>query len=232
MYNTRTHVHPGWLFILSVQILEVPRSWVAFRFWLRYTSSTRKVFTDIVSHTSVEATPPSPNKPKIMHICGSNFKGSEVYPGLGAGFETFIHLFEHVIRTEELVNEFTWGNDINMLVIASILEGKLPEYLSFIESPIESPIKGDQTKMVTEVFGNNSCPKLAPTLLSSVPDDATDYLVETDRMKRLLYKLKDDGCRCDVKRDHRKNLNDDSRTPKTLNKSSDRQNDINQWCNH
>ncbi|OWZ02853.1 hypothetical protein PHMEG_00025517, partial [Phytophthora megakarya] len=170
-----------------------------------------------VSHTSVEATSPSPNKPKIMHMCGPNFKGSEVYPRLGAGFKTFIHVFEKGLKEKLGLT-------------------RLPDYLSFIESLIESLIKGDQTKIVMEVFGNNSCPKLAPTLLSSVPDDATDYLVETERMNRLLYKLKDDGCRCDVKRDHRKNINDDSRTPKTLNKPSDRrsdrQNDIHQWCNH
>ncbi|EGZ12979.1 hypothetical protein PHYSODRAFT_512080, partial [Phytophthora sojae] len=200
-----------------------------------------------MSDTSMETAPPSPKKPKIKDVRCSNFKGNEVYPGLGAGFENFIHEFEHAIRTEELVNGSTWTDDIKASVIVNFLEGKasryyhkknsewlrrhngdsMPysdvkramraefgcklsqlelstkmqynkregdtwhdylEYLNFIESLME----GDQTKMVMEVFGNNACPELAPTLLSSVPDDASDYVAETDRMKRLLYKLKGD----------------------------------------
>ncbi|GMF80546.1 unnamed protein product [Phytophthora fragariaefolia] len=102
------------------------------------------------------------------------------------------------------------------------------ECLNFIESLLE----GDQTKMVMEVFGNNACPELAPTLLSSVPDDATDYVMETDRMKRLLYKLRGDGRRCGMKRDERKNRQADRRNPSTQNnRSGNRQNDDHHWRN-
>ncbi|KAF4144757.1 hypothetical protein GN958_ATG06063 [Phytophthora infestans] len=52
-----------------------------------------------MSDTSMESAPPSPKKPKIKDVRCSNFKGNEVYPGLGAGFENFIHEFEHAIRT-------------------------------------------------------------------------------------------------------------------------------------
>ncbi|GMF54260.1 unnamed protein product [Phytophthora fragariaefolia] len=174
-------------------------------------------------------------KPKIKNVRCSNFKGNEGYPGLEAGFENFIHVFEHAVRTEELMNGSTWTGDLKASVIVNFLEGKasryyhkknlewqcrhncdsMPysgvtramraefgcklsqlelstkmqcnmhegdtwhdylEYLNFIESLME----GDQTKMVMEVFGNNACPELAPTLMSSVPDDTTDYDVETD----------------------------------------------------
>ncbi|KAE9052590.1 Retrovirus-related Pol polyprotein from transposon TNT 1-94 [Phytophthora rubi] len=211
--------------------------------------ATRAPRAPSTSDTSMETAPPSPKKPKIKDVRCSNFKGNEVYPGLGAGFENFIHEFEHAIRTEELVNGSTWTDDLKASVIVNFLEGKasryyhkknlewqrrhsggsMPysdvkramraefgcklsqlelstkmqcnkregdtwhdylEYLNFIESLME----GDQTKMVMEVFGNNACPELAPTLLSSVPDDATDYVVETDRMKRLLYKLRAKQC--------------------------------------
>lgn len=46
-----------------------------------------------------------------------------------------------------------------------------------------------------EVFGIHVCPELVATLLSSVNEDTSDYVVETDRMNRLLYKLKGDGRR-------------------------------------
>ncbi|GMF40135.1 unnamed protein product [Phytophthora lilii] len=73
------------------------------------------------------------------------------------------------------------------------------EYLNIVESLME----GDQTKLVMEVFGNNACPELAPTLLSSISDEATDYAAETDHMKRVHYKLKGDGRRCGVQRKNR-----------------------------
>ncbi|KAJ8514170.1 hypothetical protein ON010_g18715 [Phytophthora cinnamomi] len=191
-----------------------------------------------MSDTSMETAPLSPKKPKIKDVRCSNFKGNEVYPGLGAGFENFIHEFEHAIRTEELVNGSTWTDDIKTSVIVNFLEGmpysdlkratraefgcKLSQlelstkmqchkregaswhdylvYLNFIESLME----GDQIKMVMEVFGNNACPEFAPTLLSSV---------QTDRMKRPLYKLKGDGGRCGAKRDEPKTRHEDRRNP-------------------
>ncbi|OWZ06265.1 hypothetical protein PHMEG_00021498 [Phytophthora megakarya] len=95
------------------------------------------------------------------------------------------------------------------------------EYLNFIESLME----GDQTKMVMEVFGNNVCPDLAPTLLPPVPDDTQDYIVETDRMKRLLYKLRGDGRKFGTKRDDRKIRNSDRRNHSSHNdRSHDRNN--------
>ncbi|GMF61724.1 unnamed protein product [Phytophthora fragariaefolia] len=214
----------------------------------------------------METAPPSPKKPKIKDVRCSNFKGTEVYPGLGAGFENFIHEFEHAIKTEELVNGPTWTNELKASVIVNFLEGKasryyhkkncewqrrnggqsMPydgvkramraefgcklsqlelatkmqcskregdswheylEYLNFIEGLME----GDQSKMVMEGFGNHACPELAATLLSSVSEDAADYVLETDRMKRLLYKLKGDGRRCGTKRDDRKGRKSDKR---------------------
>ncbi|OWY94327.1 Mitochondrial Carrier (MC) protein [Phytophthora megakarya] len=229
---------------------------------------------------SMETAPSSPKKPKIKDVRCSNFKGNEIYPGLGAGFENFIHEFEHAIHTEELVNGSTWTNDIKASVIVNFLEDKasryyhkknsewqrrhddanMPysdvkramraefgfklsqlelstkmrcnkregdswheylEYLNFIESLME----GDQTKMVIEVFGNNACPDLAPTLLSSVPDDTQDYIVETDRMERLLYKLRGDGRKFGTKRDDRKIRNSDRRNHSSHNdRSHDRNN--------
>ncbi|POM60453.1 Mitochondrial Carrier (MC) Family [Phytophthora palmivora] len=192
--------------------------------------------------------PPTPKKPKIKDVRCPNFKGNEVYPGFGAGFENFIHEFEHAVRTEGLVNGSTWTDEFKASIIINFLEGNasrhyhkknaewrqrhegedMPysevkralriefgcklsqlelstkmkcfkregdswhdylEYLNFIESLME----GDQTKLVMEVFGNNACPELAPTLLPSISDEATDYVEETDRMKRLLSKLKGDG---------------------------------------
>eukprot|EP00644_Phytophthora_capsici_P016427 jgi/Phyca11/117647/e_gw1.34.202.1 len=200
-----------------------------------------------MSDTSMATAPPTPKKPKIKDVRCPNFKGNEVYPGLGAGFEKFIHEFEHAVRTEGLVNGSTWTDEFKASVIVNFLEGNasrhyhkknaewrqrhegedMPysevkralrtefgcklsqlklstkmkcfkregdswhdflEYLNFIESLME----GDQTKLVMEVFGNNACPELAPTLLSSISDEGADYVAETDRMKRLLYKLKGD----------------------------------------
>ncbi|EEY64043.1 uncharacterized protein PITG_02563 [Phytophthora infestans T30-4] len=200
-----------------------------------------------MSDTSMESAPPSPKKPKIKDVRCSNFKGNEGYPGLGAGFENFIHEFEHAIRAEGLVNGSTWTNDLKASVIVNYLKGKasryyhkkssewqrrhdgenMPysevkramraefgcklsqlelstkmrcnkresdswhdylEYLNFIEGLME----GDQTKLVMEVFGNHACPELAATLLAAVPEDTTDYATESDRMKRLLYKLRGD----------------------------------------
>ncbi|OWZ21641.1 hypothetical protein PHMEG_0003781 [Phytophthora megakarya] len=84
-----------------------------------------------VFDTSVEATPPSPSKPKIMHICGSTFKGNEVYP-------------RYVIRTEELLNEFTCSNDINVSVIVSVLEGK---HLYFLQEKSDWQRRHDNESM-------------------------------------------------------------------------------------
>ncbi|OWZ15407.1 Mitochondrial Carrier (MC) protein [Phytophthora megakarya] len=224
---------------------------------------------------SMETAPPSPKKQK-----SKTFAGNDIYPGLGAGFENFIHEFEHAIHTEELVNGSTWTNDLKVSVIVNFLEGKASryyhkknsewqrrhdnantpyadmkramraefgcklsrlelstkmkcnkregdlwheylEYLNFIESLME----GGQTKMVMEVFGNNACPDLAPTLLASVPDDTQDYIAETDRMKRLLYKLRGDGRKFGTKRDDRKTRNSDRPNHSSHNdRSHDRNN--------
>ncbi|DAZ93967.1 TPA: hypothetical protein N0F65_008696 [Lagenidium giganteum] len=56
--------------------------------------------------------PPSPKKPKIKDVLCTHFKGHEVYPGLGAGFEGFIHEFEHAIRAEGLMNGSTWTDEL------------------------------------------------------------------------------------------------------------------------
>ncbi|POM77476.1 Mitochondrial Carrier (MC) Family [Phytophthora palmivora] len=203
--------------------------------------------TPTMSDTSMVTAPPTPKRPKIKDVRRPNFKGNEVYPGLGAGFENFIHEFEHAVRTEGLVNGSTWIYEFKASIIVNFLEGNpsrhyhkknaewrqrhegedMPysevkralridtkmkcfkregdswhdylEYLNFIESLME----GDQTKLVMEVFGNNACPELAPTPLSSISDEATDYVEETDRMKRLLYKLKGDGRKCGLQRKNR-----------------------------
>ncbi|KAF4140972.1 hypothetical protein GN958_ATG09820 [Phytophthora infestans] len=81
-----------------------------------------------MSDTSMESAPPSPKKPKIKDVRCSNFKGNEGYPGLGAGFENFIHEFEHAIRAEGLVNGSTWTNDLKASVIVNYLEGKASRY--------------------------------------------------------------------------------------------------------
>ncbi|KAF4129813.1 hypothetical protein GN958_ATG20979 [Phytophthora infestans] len=244
-----------------------------------------------MSDTSMESAPPSPKKPKIKDVRCSNFKGNEVYPGLGAGFENFIHEFEHAIRTEGLVNGSTWTNELKASVIANYLGGKasryyhkkssewqrrhdgknIPysevkramraefgcmlsqlelstkmrcnkrksdswhdylEYLNFIEGLME----GDQTKLVMEVFGNHACPELAATFLAAVPEDTTDYATETDRMKRLLYKLRDDGRRHSSKQDDRKIRQGDHRN-ENLNgvrgqKRNNSQREERSWRNH
>ncbi|POM65702.1 Hypothetical protein PHPALM_18542 [Phytophthora palmivora] len=196
--------------------------------------------TPTMSDTSMVTAPPTPKRPKIKDVRRPNFKGNEVYPGLGAGFENFINEFEHAVRTEGLVNgnasrhyhkknaewrqrhegedmpysevkralRIEFGCKLSQLELSTKMkcfkrEGDswhdYLEYLNFIESLME----GDQTKLVMEVFGNNKCPELAPTLLSSISDEATDYVEETDRMKRLLYKLKGDGRKCGVQRKNR-----------------------------
>ncbi|DBA00922.1 TPA: hypothetical protein N0F65_006122 [Lagenidium giganteum] len=46
-----------------------------------------------IQDPSMCTAPPSPKKPKIKDVLCTHFKGHEVYPGLGAGFEGFIHDF-------------------------------------------------------------------------------------------------------------------------------------------
>ncbi|OWZ02737.1 hypothetical protein PHMEG_00025654 [Phytophthora megakarya] len=71
---------------------------------------------------------PSLKKSKIKHVRCSNFEGNDVYSGLGAGFENFIHEFEHPIKTEELVNGSTWSDELKASVIVNFLEEKAFRY--------------------------------------------------------------------------------------------------------
>ncbi|KAF4144758.1 hypothetical protein GN958_ATG06064 [Phytophthora infestans] len=106
------------------------------------------------------------------------------------------------------------------------------EYLNFIEGLME----GDQTKLVMEVFGNHACPELAATLLAAVPEDTTDYAPESDRMKRLLYKLRGDKRRHSSKRDDRKIRQSDHRNENSNGvrgqKRNNNQKEERSWRNH